>query len=254
MTGSPGGLSGSITSGSVTPALMRAFRTRSASSPAALLVNVRPRTCSGATCPVPTSHTTRAAITVVLPEPAPATITCGAGGAVMQAVCSGVNGMPRSSLSCSGSEIRAGTSERLAAPTDSRCPIDGRAGGCAGQHTWCRTSLRVRQEPSGRRSLRYGGCPHALQEPAHRHHHATDPLSPDHAPSGSLDHVPPLRPRAARGPERAVGAVLAGRRCEPFVEDLARRGGEEVADPLPSSGTWACTLGKVSPPSFLGAP
>ena len=40
MTGSPGGLSGSITSGSVTPALMRAFRTRSASSPAALLVKV----------------------------------------------------------------------------------------------------------------------------------------------------------------------------------------------------------------------
>ncbi|GAA2929271.1 hypothetical protein GCM10020221_26360 [Streptomyces thioluteus] len=41
---------------------------------------------------MPTSQTTRAAITVVLPEPAPATITWGAGGAVMQAVCSGVKG------------------------------------------------------------------------------------------------------------------------------------------------------------------
>src|SRR5207249_2254487 len=60
ITGSPGGLSGSMTSGSVTPALTSALRTRSASSPAALLVKVRPRTCSGATCPVPTSHTTRA--------------------------------------------------------------------------------------------------------------------------------------------------------------------------------------------------
>lgn len=108
ITGSPGGLSGSMTSGSVTPALIKALRTRSASSPAALLVKVRPRTCSGATWPVPTSHNTRAAITVVLPDPAPATITCGAGGAVMQAVCSGVNGIPRSSLSCSGSVIRAG--------------------------------------------------------------------------------------------------------------------------------------------------
>ncbi len=112
MTGSPGGLSGSMASGSVTPALISALRTRSASSPAALLVKVRPSTCSGATWPVPTSHTTRAAITVVLPEPAPATITCGAGGAVMQAVCSGVNGMPRSSLSCSGSVIWAGTAEK----------------------------------------------------------------------------------------------------------------------------------------------
>lgn len=103
------GLSGSMASGSVTPAAIRALRTRSASSPAALLVNVSPRTCSGATWPVPTSHTTRAAITVVFPDPAPATITCGAGGAVMQAVCSGVNGMPRSSLSCSGSLIREDT-------------------------------------------------------------------------------------------------------------------------------------------------
>ncbi len=97
-----------MTSGSVTPPVTSALRTRSASSPAALLVKVRPSTCSGATWPVPTSHTTRAAITVVLPDPAPATITCGAGGAVMQAVCSGVNGMPRSSLSCSGSVRRGG--------------------------------------------------------------------------------------------------------------------------------------------------
>lgn len=112
------GLSGSITSGSVTPAATSALRTRSASSPAALLVKVSPRTCSGATWPVPTSHTTRAAITVVFPDPAPATITCGAGGAVMQAVCSGVKGMPRSSLSCSGSVRRGDTPQRLTGATD----------------------------------------------------------------------------------------------------------------------------------------
>ncbi len=110
ISGSPapssGPVPGSKASGSVTPAFTSALRTRSDSSAAALLVKVSPSTCSGATCPVPVSHTTRAAITVVFPDPAPATITCGAGGAVMHASCSGVNGMPSSSLSCSGSVMR----------------------------------------------------------------------------------------------------------------------------------------------------
>ena len=71
----------------------------------------------------------------------------------------------------------------------------------------------------------------------------------------SLDDLPPLRPRAARGPEGAVGAVLAGGRGEPLVQDAPGRGGEQVADPLRrSSGSCACTLGSASPPSFWAAP
>src|SRR5947209_419965 len=45
ITGSPGGLSGSIASGSVTPALTSALRTRSASSPAALVEETQVSTC-----------------------------------------------------------------------------------------------------------------------------------------------------------------------------------------------------------------
>src|SRR5882757_3330844 len=121
--GSPGGCSGSpgpggSGSGSVTPAWTSALRTRSDSSPAALLVKVRPSTWSGATCPVPASHTTRAAITVVFPDPAPATITPGASGAVTHANCSGVNGMPSSSFSCSGRVMRVATLVRLSGPAD----------------------------------------------------------------------------------------------------------------------------------------
>ena len=67
----------------MTPACRSASRTRADSSAAALRVNVRPRTSSGRTAPVPTSQTTRAAITVVLPEPAPAMITPGSSGAVI---------------------------------------------------------------------------------------------------------------------------------------------------------------------------
>ena len=47
-------------------------RTRSASSAAAFLVNVRPSTRSGRTFPLATSHTSRAAIVSLLPDPAPA--------------------------------------------------------------------------------------------------------------------------------------------------------------------------------------
>ena len=70
---------------------------RTASSAAALFVNVRPSTSSGRTAPVPTSHTTRAAITVVLPDPAPAMTTPGSSGAVIAATCWSVNGTPNSS-------------------------------------------------------------------------------------------------------------------------------------------------------------
>ena len=58
------------------------------SSAAALVVKVRPRTSSGRTLPVATSHTTRCAIRVVLPLPAPATTTVGRSGAVIAAHCS----------------------------------------------------------------------------------------------------------------------------------------------------------------------
>ena len=60
---------------------------RPRSSPAALVVKVRPSTWSGATCPVTTSQTTRAAISVVLPEPAPAITTAGSSGALIAAHC-----------------------------------------------------------------------------------------------------------------------------------------------------------------------
>ncbi|MFD3567900.1 methylaspartate mutase [Streptomyces sp. NPDC058667] len=69
--------------------------------------------------PVPPPHPTAPASPDDGPAPAPPTTTCGASGAVMQAVCSGVNGMPRSSLSCSGSVRGAVTSKRLTRTTDS---------------------------------------------------------------------------------------------------------------------------------------
>ena len=65
---------------------------RSASSPAALRVNVSPSTSSRRTMPFATSQTTRAAIVSVLPLPAPATTSAGASGASMTAVCSSVGG------------------------------------------------------------------------------------------------------------------------------------------------------------------
>jgi DNA helicase-2/ATP-dependent DNA helicase PcrA len=57
-----------------------ARRPRSASSPAALLVNVRPSTAPGESPWNATACTTRAAMTIVLPEPAPATTSCGSSG------------------------------------------------------------------------------------------------------------------------------------------------------------------------------
>ena len=71
----------------ITPARSSALRTRWESSAAALRVKVSPSTSSGRTAPVPTSQTTRAAITVVLPDPAPAMITPGSSGAVIASSC-----------------------------------------------------------------------------------------------------------------------------------------------------------------------
>ena len=68
------------------------MRIRAPSCWAALRVNVRPRTCSGSTCPVATSQTTRAAIVSVLPAPAPATTSAGRAGAAITAACSSVGG------------------------------------------------------------------------------------------------------------------------------------------------------------------
>ena len=76
---------------------------RPPNSAAAFRVKVSPRTCSARTCPVPTSHTTRAAMTVVFPVPAPATITCGSSGAQMAFSCSGLNGIPSASHRSPGS-------------------------------------------------------------------------------------------------------------------------------------------------------
>src|ERR1044072_7433147 len=199
-------------SGSRPPALTSTFRARSASSPAALLVKVRPSTWSGATWPVPTSQTTRAAITVVLPEPAPATITCGAGGAVMHAVCSGVNGIPSSSLSSSGSVMRADTPVRLSVATDTT----ERPGTSGGQG-------------------RQGGD-------------KTDKRP--HPPS--LHHVASLRAGAARGAERAALAVRPGARREALVEDASGRGGEQFADPLPVGRVLRLDLGRGVAAILLG--
>ncbi len=85
------------------------------SSPAALVVKVSPSTPSGATWPVATSHTTRAAITEVLPEPAPATITPGSSGAVAAAICSSVNGTPSRSRRSVGAGTGAGPVGRAVA-------------------------------------------------------------------------------------------------------------------------------------------
>src|SRR5690606_31544636 len=69
-------------------------------------VNVRPSTSEGRTWAVPTSHTTRAVITVVLPEPAPATTTPGRSGAVTISSCSSLNGTPSTSQRWSVSRSR----------------------------------------------------------------------------------------------------------------------------------------------------
>ena len=95
------------------PAWRRLSRIRLASSAVALVVKVRPRISPGATRPVATSQTTRAAITVVLPEPAPAITTAGSSGAVIAANCWALNvkSSPSRSRSCSGVRDVAGRHE-----------------------------------------------------------------------------------------------------------------------------------------------
>ena len=101
---SPSSSTGRSSRAGSSPACRRLARTRVASSAVALVVKVSPSTSPGATRPVATSQTTRAAITVVLPEPAPATTTAGSSGAVIAANCWSLktNVSPSRSRSCSG--------------------------------------------------------------------------------------------------------------------------------------------------------
>ncbi len=109
----PVGLSGSITSGSVTPALINALRTRSASSPAALLVKVRPRTCSGGDLTgADQPHHARGHHRRLAGPGSGHDHLRGAGGATMQAVCSGVKGIPEELLELLGIGEMGGHVER----------------------------------------------------------------------------------------------------------------------------------------------
>ena len=115
----------------ITPARSSALRTRWESSAAALRVNVSPSTSSGRTVPVPTSQTTRAAITVVLPDPAPAMITPGSSGAVMAFSCWVEKEIPSASISAaalSSRVLRRGRHEGVNGHLTTCCPA-----GCAGQ-------------------------------------------------------------------------------------------------------------------------
>src|SRR5262245_3711800 len=80
----------------------RAVRTRSWSSSAALLVNVSPRIAAGGTPRDSTSQTIRAAITAVLPEPAPAIRWDRPSGDLIAAHCSVVGSAPRSAARIAG--------------------------------------------------------------------------------------------------------------------------------------------------------
>src|SRR6185503_7815656 len=89
----------------------------------------RPRTCSGSTAPMATSHTTRAAMVSVLPAPAPATTSAGCAGAAITAACSSVgDGRPSAAAtscgltSCTGTTLGRRTS---GTETDPPC---GRSG------------------------------------------------------------------------------------------------------------------------------
>src|SRR5689334_20259411 len=75
--------------------------------------------------------------------------------------------------------------------------------------------------------------------------------SPRRSPA-SLDHVPPFGPRAAGRLEGAVRAVLAGARCEPFVEDLSGGVGQQFADPLPLQRLLGLHLGQGLAARALG--
>src|SRR5215469_7132322 len=104
-------------------------QTRSASSAAAFLVNVSPSTRSGRTIPFATSHTSRAAMVSLLPEPAPAITAIGPSGAPITAACSGVgSAAPSSRASWAGLYRAAGAGLSGVAPAAGPC----RAGPAAG--------------------------------------------------------------------------------------------------------------------------
>ena len=85
---------GSSPSGS--PSGLIASRTRRSKLSAALFVNVRPRISFALAWPFTISHTMRAAITAVLPEPAPAIRTLGSSGALIADHCCFVGDRPPS--------------------------------------------------------------------------------------------------------------------------------------------------------------
>ena len=98
---------------------------RSRSSAAAFVVKVRPSTCPGSTRPEATRWTTRAAITEVFPEPAPATTSAGSSGAEIATHCCSLTtyGVCISCCSVSGD----GLSGHLIGRTPSRSPSPGRS-------------------------------------------------------------------------------------------------------------------------------
>ena len=68
---------------------------RASSSPAALLVKVSPRICEAVNSASSVSQTTRAAMTAVLPLPAPAMMARGTAGWKIAAHCSSLGSWPR---------------------------------------------------------------------------------------------------------------------------------------------------------------
>ena len=74
--------------------LRSASRMLERSRPVALRVKVNPSTWSGRTTSSATRYATRAAMQVVFPEPAPATITDGSTGEDTAAHCSSVSSKP----------------------------------------------------------------------------------------------------------------------------------------------------------------
>ncbi len=125
-------------------------RTRSDSSPAALRVKVRPSTASGATSSLATSHTTRAAIVSVLPDPAPATTSIGSSGASITASCSGVGrGRPSASAIAAADHLMRPPPGPRAGPGRTGAP-----GSCGTARCARRTSRRSSRRPRPRRPAR----------------------------------------------------------------------------------------------------
>ena len=100
---------------------------RSASSPAALRVKVRPSTSAGFTWPLATSHSTRLAIVSVLPDPAPATTSAGARAAPRSRPLLRASGaqdlVPRDSASASAMSIRGVALSHASPPAPAAAPL-----------------------------------------------------------------------------------------------------------------------------------